>query len=75
MPKFQSTVNPKEIIEVSEERAEILRSPRQTGWKEYNEPDVPTNSQQSNAATPGKRGVKRGPKRVQQANRGVSKSD
>ena len=35
MPKFQSTVNPNEIIEVGEERAAIFRSRTQTGWKEY----------------------------------------
>jgi len=40
MPKFQSTKNPNQIIEVSEERATILRTPVQDGWKEYFE-EVP----------------------------------
>jgi len=40
MPKFQSTKNPNQIIEVSEERAAILRTPVQDGWKEYFE-EVP----------------------------------
>lgn len=66
MPKFQSTVNPKEIIEVSEETATILRDKVQTGWQEYFEEVKPsgnlsTNNEQNNAPTPRKRGRKRKP--------------
>lgn len=67
MPKFQSTVNPKEIIDVTEEMAMILRQPIQTGWKEYFEEvkpsgNVPANNEQSDAPTKGKRGRKRQPR-------------
>lgn len=60
MPKFQSTVNPKEIIEVSEERAAIFRSKVQTGWQEYFE--APQQKEEENTPVIKKAGR---PKRVQ----------
>jgi hypothetical protein len=40
MPKFQSTINTKRIIEVTEDRAIILRTKVQTGWQEFFEEKV-----------------------------------
>lgn len=75
MAKFQSTMNPEQIIEVIGEMADVLRSPGQKGWKEYFEPmsevvkvkeepvsELPTISKPSAKTTKGNGSSKRKPK-------------